>query len=624
MKGFVESLESAYLGAIIIIGLAWVVDVPRFFGLSLISPEWIGLVLAIGVAAAFLRYPYGKRAGVLDVSLGLAAIVGWCRMSFGFSDWIIDIAGDTPAKFVPGAVAIVLLMEALRKAAGLPIALLVWGLVAYGAFGYLFPQPFQAEQLELPRLIMYLYADTNGVPGLVLSVVGRLVLVFIIFGRLMQVSGATKFFTDLAMAAIGRRRGGSAKVAVVASSIFGSINGTSVGNILSTGIVTIPLMKRTGFKPHHAAAIEAVASNGGQFAPPVMGATAFLVAEFLQIPYTELIWAAAVPAVLYYVCLLYQVDAIALRDGLRGLPEDELADARSGIRNGWVFLAPVGLLLYLLFWHRFDPAMAALWAIGALLVLATMRARRLPRTQRCVEVLVGCGSSVLPLLMIAGGAGVVIGVMNVTGLGFSLSISLGQIAESGGTLTMLLVTAGIAIVLGMGMTTAAIYVLLSVILAPSIVELGIPPLSAHLFIFYFGLLSFLTPPVAIASFVAAELAQSGLWRTSWAGVQLAVAAYLLPFLWVYNDALLLQGSVLANFYAVTTALVAVVLIASAAQTGVDGKKHALAARGLLFAVGLAVGSSTIWLGNEAPLTLVVAAVGAMTLLGRRVRFFTRH
>ena len=230
----------------------------------------------------------------------------------------------------------------------------------------------------------------------------------------------------------------------------------------------------------------------------------------------------------------------------------------------------------------------------------------------------------LPLLMIGGGAGLVIGIMNVTGLGFSLSLVLTQIGENAGMLAMLLMTGGIAIIVGMGMPTAAIYVLLSVILAPALVDMGVSPIAAHLFIFYFGLLSFLTPPVAIASFVAAGLANSRMWLTSWVGVQLAAVAYLLPFLWSYNEALLLQGSPLANVYAVGTALVAALLIARALQTAAAWTTKAVVAGVLLFGGALTIGSSTVWLGDEAVLTMVAAVVGFGVLVltgpGRRWAF----
>jgi TRAP transporter 4TM/12TM fusion protein len=607
-------LEKLYLAAIVVVGIAWIVDLPQYFGLSLIAAEWIGPLLGMGIAAAFLKYPYSTGARWLEVALGIAAIGAWTWMSVNYNDWIIDISGYTPEKYVPGIAAIVLLMEAMRKSAGLPIAVLVWVLIAYGFFGYLLPPPFQAEQLSTASFVMYVYADTNGVPGQVMEIVGTLVLAFIVLGRLMETTGAIKFFTDLALSAMGHKRGGPAKVAIVASSIFGSINGTVVGNIMSTGIVTIPLMKRSGFKPQFAAAIEAVASNGGQFAPPVMGATAFLIAEFLQRSYAEVVAAALVPAALYYVCLFLQVDAIAVRYGLHGLDRRELPRAAPLLKRGWVFLLPLVVLIYLLFGRGFDPAISALAASATLIVLDTIRRRRPMQPAEVAEVVVRGGESMLPLLTIGGGAGVVIGVMNITGLGFSLSIVLSDIGANAGLFAMLALTGAISIVLGMGMPTTAIYVVLSVVLAPAIVDMGITPMAAHLFIFYFGLLSFLTPPVAIASYVAAGLANSNMWSTSWEGLKLATIAYLLPFLWCYNPALILDGTPVAVFYAVGTALIAALMIAKAMQgTRVRTLKDAAIASSLVCGA-IAVGGGTLWFGPESLLNWPVAAAGIGWLL----------
>jgi TRAP transporter 4TM/12TM fusion protein len=530
-----DRLQSVYLSALILIGLAWIVDVPRFFGASLIAAEWIGLLLGIGVAAALLHKPYLSHTRLPDALLGFAGIGCWVWMTLNYSDWIIDISGFTAAKVVPAIAALVLLLEGMRKSAGLPITILVWCLVAYALFGGGLPALLQAETQSAGDLAMYLYADTNGVPGSVMIVVGTLVLAFVVLGRVMELSGAIRFFTDLSLALMGGHRGGPAKVAVLASGAFGSFNGTAVGNIMSTGIVTIPLMKQAGFRPRFAAAIEAVASNGGQFAPPVMGATAFLIAEFLQVSYSQVVFAALVPAVLYYVCLLLQVDAIAARFGLHGLPKSELPRVSAVLRQGWFFFLPLLLLIWLLFFLSLEPAWSALAAAAALLVLNAIRLRSLPDLKTLRELLTGAGASMLPLLMIGGGAGIVIGVMNITGLGFSLSIMLSQVGTNAGLFVMLLLTAALSIVLGMGMPTTAIYVVLSVVLAPALVEMGIGAMAAHLFIFSFGLLSFLTPPVAVASFVAAGLAGSNMWGTAWEGMKLAAMAYLLPLLWCYNQ-----------------------------------------------------------------------------------------
>jgi TRAP transporter 4TM/12TM fusion protein len=613
VQRFASALLQIYLFVIILIGVAWIVDLGRYVGLSLIAAEWIGPLLGIGIAAAFLRNPYGRQAGPIELVLGFAGIAAWLWMSVHYNEWIIDISGYTPDKYVPAVIAVFLLIEALRKSAGLPITILVCVLVVYGFFGWLLPVPLQAERLRPESFLMYLYADTNGVPGLVMEVVGTLVLAFVVFGRLMDFTGAIRFFTDMALSFMGHKRGGPAKVAVVASSIFGSINGTAIGNVMSTGIVTIPLMKKSGFRAHSAAAIEAVASNGGQLAPPVMGATAFLIAEFLQVSYAEVVLAALVPALLYYVCLFLQVDAMAVRDRIEGIPEAQLPSAGATLAQGWVFLLPLAVLVYLLFGLGLDPAYSAMAAVLVLFVLAVIRNRRLMRLRELFEIIVGAGESMLPLLTIAGGAGIVIGVMNSTGLGFSLSILLNEIGTNAGMFAMLALTALISIVLGMGMPTTAIYVVLSVVLAPALVQMGITPMAAHLFIFYFGLLSFLTPPVAIASFVAAGLAGSNMWTTSWEGMKLASVAYLLPFLWCYNEALLLDGSALEIVYVLSTALVAALLIARGLQLPFLASLRSLSSSLLVFSGAVAIGGASVWFGSTSYLNVVAVAAGVLLL-----------
>jgi TRAP transporter 4TM/12TM fusion protein len=346
-----------------------------------------------------------------------------------------------------------------------------------------------------------------------------------------------------------------------------------------------------------------------------MGATAFLIAEFLQVSYATVVLAALIPAALYYVALFLQVDAIAVRQGLHGLPKSELPRARTALKTGWIFLLPFVVLIYLLFWRGYDPALAALLSVGALLVLAVLRQRRLLTRKTITELIVGAGENMLPLLMIGGGAGVVIGVMNITGLGFSLSLVLSQIGQNAGLFVMLLLTGAISIVLGMGMPTTAIYVVLSVVLAPAIVEMGVSPIAAHMFIFYFGLLSFLTPPVAVASYVAAGLAGSGMWSTSWEGVKLAAVAYLLPFLWCYNEALVLEGSPMAIVYVTLTALAGAFLLARGVQLFRLGRPKQTAVGVLLFFTAVVVGASTVWLDAESPTTMAVAAAGVALLVG---------
>ena len=578
------------------LGIAWILSIPNYFGLALVSQQVVAVVLGIATAAALLKFPYGKQATALDLLLALAAIAAWSWMAVNFELWIVSMADRTPDMWGPGIVALVLTLEGLRKAAGKVIAGLVWLLIAYAYFGNFLPGVLEAEVFPPTKTVLYLYADNNGVPGIVLRVVTELVLAFIVFGKLLQVSGATAFFNDMAMSWMGHRRGGPAKVAVIASSAFGTISGSTVGNIMSTGVVTIPMMKKAGFRPQHAGAIEAVASNGGQIAPPVMGATAFIIAEFLEVPYEDVVVAALVPAVLYFAVLFLQVDGLAVRYGIRGAPRETLPKALPTLAGGWVFVAPLGILIYFLFGLGYNPGLSGLYAAAAVLILLLLKRALQRRTLTAAEIremFVGGGLNLMPLVLIAGGAGVVIGVMNSTGLAFQLSLILTAIGQSSGLLAMLLLTAVICIILGMGMPTAAVYIVLVSVMAPALIEMGLTPMAAHLFLFYFGLLSMLTPPVAVASMVAAEIAGSDMWRTGFAGVQLAVAAYLLPFLWAFNPAILLDGNWLAIVYALATCLAAGFVLGRmavvAGRGGAAGRFHTA----FLFVLALASGSATV-------------------------------
>jgi TRAP transporter 4TM/12TM fusion protein len=386
---------------------------------------------------------------------------------------------------------------------------------------------------------------------------------------------------------------------------------------MSTGIVTIPLMIQSGFKRHHAAAIEAVASNGGQIAPPVMGATAFLIADFMDATYAEVVIAAIVPAAIYYLALFAQVDALAVRHGLSGLAKSSLPKARTVAKGGWVFIAPLAVLIYFIFWLGYNAGLSALYAIAVLLVLMIVKKRGLPSRAQWVEIVSGSGENLLPLMLIGAGAGIVVGVLNFTGLGFQLTLILKNVAAAHGLFVMLVVTALIAIVMGMGMPTAAVYVVLSIVLIPALIRAGVPDMSAHLFVFYYGLLSMLTPPVAVASYVAGGMAGANMWRTGMMGMQLAAAAYLLPFLWAFNPAVLLLGSWFACIIAVSTASVAALMLGRMVILYGHGGTIGRISAATTFVLALLVGSASLWAGPESPIALIVAVVAAVAWYATR-------
>jgi TRAP transporter 4TM/12TM fusion protein len=361
---------------------------------------------------------------------------------------------------------------------------------------------------------------------------------------------------------MGRYRGGSAKISVLASSLFGTISGVVVSNILATGVITIPMMKKSGFSARQAAAIEATASTGGQLMPPVMGAVAFVMADFLQRPYRDIVIAALVPSVLYYVALFIQADLEAAKLGIKRVPENEIPRMGPVLASGIIFALPFAVLIYLLFWANQEAEYAALIAslvVAAIGIIFGYAGKKMS-FRALFDALVQTGIASLDILMIAAAAGFITGILQATGLGFALTLLLVKLG--GGNLILLLIIAAmLCIVLGMGMPTIGVYVLLAVLIAPALVELGFSPLASHMFILYLGMMSMITPPVAIGAFFAASLAGAEPMRTGFTAMRFGWTAYIVPFLFIFSPALLLQGNdMVAAMIAVATAIAGVWLV----------------------------------------------------------------
>ena len=609
MAGLAALLRSLCFAVITIAAFFWLLDGPTRLQLPLLDEHLYLLVAGLATAAGLLSRPFRAQAGAIEIVLGFVSIVAWLWAAWHYEDWLILGNYRDLARWVPAAIAIALLLEAVRRNCGNAIAWLMIGALGYGLFGHWLPGVLEAQYTEPRRLVGFLYVDTNGVPGLVLAVAATVVLAFIFFSKCLEATGAGRFFDQFALSLLGRYRGGPAKVAVVSSSLFGMISGSTVANVVSSGSVTIPLMRRSGVRPEYAAAVEAVASNAGQLTPPVMGATAFLIAEFLQISYSEVVLAAIVPALVVYIVLLVQVDSHAARHGLKGLPIAELPRLGRVLREGWPFVLPIAVLVYVMFSLGLSVTIAALYASATMLLLALLTRQPVAWRTLAHKLTVGVGEDMLAILLVSAGAGVVIGVLNITGLSFSITLLLTHVGEHWGVLAMLVLTALLAILLGMGIPTAAVYVLLSVILAPALTKIGIEPLAAHMFIFYFGLMSMLTPPVAIASYAAASLAGADLWKTSWEGMRLGFSGYLLPFVFVLNPALLWQDTLVAGAIASVSVIVSGAMLGFAAEGTVGGRSLGKAARLTVLAAALATGTSTLWLGAHSWLNLLVSAAG---------------
>jgi TRAP transporter 4TM/12TM fusion protein len=393
------------------------------------------------------------------------------------------------------------------------------------------------------RLLVYLGLDTNSIISSILGVAATIVIPFTIMGQVLARSGGSDFFSDLAMSAMGRFRGGAAKIAVIGSGLFGMISGAAVSNVMAVGIVTIPLMKRSGFSPFRAAAIEAVGSTGGQLMPPVMGAAAFIMAELLQVPYSAVVIAATLPSILYYGTLFICVDLEAAKRKIGAAQVEDVPPFLQVLRDGWHFIIPIAFLIVGLLRFELQAERAAIYSTGILIALNCVfsyRGRRvgLGATLRAI---VEAGRASLDILLIGAAAGLVVGILNITGLAFGLTLQL--ITLSGNSLLLLLVlTAGVSFILGMGMPTVGVYVLTATLVAPALVKLGVTPMAAHMFVMYNGMLSMITPPVALAAYAAANIARVSGWTTGWVAVSFGWSTFVIPFLFVGSPSLLMAGS----------------------------------------------------------------------------------
>ena len=612
---FLKKLKSFYIWSLVLLGISWIFDLPVRLNIGVVTASYISVMLAIAIAAGFLLKPLSDdlKPSIIDLVMGFLAIICWGWASLNYVDWLTDLANRGIEKWIPGVIAILLLIEALRRYCGFAITILTIIFIVYGFFGHNLPGIMQGAQVNPTRLVLYFYADTGGVPGLILSIVCSVVFGFLLMGELLKVSGAGQFLTDLSLSLMGHYRGGPAKVSIVASSIFGSISGSTVGNVMSTGVVSIPLMKKTGLPGYFAAAVEAIASNGGQLAPPVMGATAFLIAEFLDIPYVEVVAAAALPAIIYYVILFAQVDLMAKDNNLKGIDRSKLPDFKFLLSKRGLHLFPIVLLIFLMFGIGLQPAKSALISGFAAVICGFFMSDSNINHKDINPFMQSVSQTLIPIILIGGAAGIIVGVLNVTGLGFNLTLGLTDIGNQYGLLVMLFLTGIVAIILGMGMPTAAVYIVLSVVLAPAVIEMGVPVLAAHLFIFYFGLLSMITPPVAVASFVAAGIAGSSLWKTSFTAIKLGIAAYLLPFLFVYNDSLLFKGSWVEILNIFFTCLISGLILSHVLRgNSIKSLKEIIIIVLYLFS-SLLIGSSTLWLGRDSNYIYMIMVFGILVL-----------
>jgi TRAP transporter 4TM/12TM fusion protein len=552
---------------------------------------FVGLLILIVYLQSLMKPNRSAMLRALDLLLILATVV-----SYGYIIWNVDLMEDlglfTPTEaMVLGFVAIVVILEATRRSMGWALTILISAFLLYIYYGEHLPFWLGGHMgFGNERIMGNLYLSTNGMFGVIAHVMLKYVFLFYLFGKLLEWTGALDFIMKLALALVGRYRGGPAMVAVMSSGFTGTISGSAVANVMITGTVTIPLMKRVGIKPHVAGGIEAAASSGGQFMPPVMGATAFLIAQFLGISYFEVMKAALIPAILYFVGVLVGVYAYAVRAKLKPIPPEEIPSWREvfGGSSGITFLNSFATLVILLL-LRYSAPFAVLYSMAAgLACYAVIRLfqRKSLRVGSFVNLVSTAPAGFAGLGASAAGVGLIVAVLLLTGLAGRFSTLILNFA--GDNVIMILIFTMIAAVgMGAGMPTSIIYILLALVLGPALEKLGILPLAAHLFIFYGGLMSMVTPPVAMAAYAGATLAGTDFWRTGVQAFIFSLSAYFLPFVFVLDNGLLMMGPIRGIVFAAVTGLAGVSLL-SISLVGPAKDSLEYIERSLLFVAAVAL------------------------------------
>lgn len=536
-----------------------------------------GVPLVIGTIAAICagwffprRDPHGLHWADILLAIAAVAVLGYILFNVQALRLRAGTGMAQPGDFYAALAGVLLILELTRRVAGLALVIIAGVFVLYSFAGPYLPG-FLGHRGYLPtRFFTYIYTD-QGILGAPIAVSSTYIILFITFAAFLQASKVGDYFVNFAFAAAGRRRGGPAKVAVFASGLMGMINGTSAGNVVSTGSLTIPLMKRVGYPARSAGAIEAAASSGGQIMPPIMGAGAFIMAEVTGVPYTEIVIAAIIPSILYFTSIYFMVDLQATRLGMKGLPQNELPIFKELLKQVYLFI-PIIILVYALF-AGYSVIRAGTLAMISAAVVSWLTPQRMGPTA-FIKAFEMAARMSIQLVAVCACAGIIVGVIALTGVGARFATLLLAIAAQNQLLALFFAMC-IAIILGMGMPTTAAYAVAAAVVAPGLVALGIPVLTAHFFVFYFAVMSAITPPVALAAYAGAALSGADPMRTSVESFRFGLAAFVVPFMFFYSPALLMEGSWLEIFHVFVTAAIGMYLLSAAVQAWFFGSLNTL-------------------------------------------------
>ncbi len=567
--------------------------------------------LAFGLTLVYLLYPSTKKFSrdklhPFDCALAVLAGAVCLYVFFNYGELVLRAGRVTTMDMIVGMIAIVLVLEAARRVIGWPMVIIAITFIAYALLGPKIPGQLAHRGVAMDDLVQHLFYTTEGIFGIPIGVSSTFIFMFLLFGAYLEKTGMGEFFIDIANSIAGGAPGGPAKVAVISSASMGTLTGSSVANVVGTGSFTIPMMKKLGYKPEFAGAVEATASTGGQLMPPIMGAAAFLMAEFTNIPYVQVIGAAVIPALLYYFGVWAGVHFEAKKLGLEGMSKDQLPKAGRVMRERGHLLIPIIVVVYLLV-AGYTPIRAALGAIATSLVASSLKKETRLTPYEIFEGLVNGARSALTVIAACATAGIIIGVVTQTGLGLKMGSMLVSIAN-GNLLLTLFFTMLTSLILGIGVPTTANYVITSTIAAPALLMLNVPVIAAHMFAFYFGIVADVTPPVALAAVAASGVAKSEPMKTGVQASRLAIAAFLIPYIFVYSPQLLLVDvTAVQLIFIVITSVIGIISVAAGLTGFFTSKMNAV--ERLLFIVGGAMLVTThVTLNIAALLMLGIAFV----------------
>lgn len=561
-RGVMYNLATGIAVAMAVYHILYIAHVFQWFGVSVGQEVHRAFHVFFALSLAYLVFPAKKSAGKFAwqrIALTIVAIILplYFIINYNMPRW--SIRGITDVETILGVIGVIMVLEAARRAVDWPMPLIASVFFLYALYGNYIPGFLHHRGFSIESVIQVVVYSELGIFGTVTGVAATIIIMFVLFGQFLIASGGGEFFVKVAYAVMGRYRGGPAKVAIVASMLFGMISGSTSANVATTGTFTIPLMKKIGYRPEFAGAVEAVASNGGQFTPPVLGTVAFIMSEWLGISYWNIVIASAIPAILYYIALYIYVDLEAMRTKLRGIPSDQIPSLKSIFKLGWIYLLPLAFLMYLIGGLEYPVQTAALYTIVFLVIISAFRKETRLTLTKLVGAFRGGTIGGLQAYVACITAGIIVSTIMVTGLGPKITSVIVSLA--GGNLFLIaLFTAITCFILGMGMGTVPIYLILVTLVAPAMIQVGVPPLAAHFFVFWWGLTSQITPPVCIGVFVASSIAESKISKTGYLAMRLGILTYILPFVWVSHPALMLMGTLSETVVAIVMTLVGVLML----------------------------------------------------------------